>query len=458
YQESSKEEEGLGDQVDASKQERIAEIDADDDLSLIYDTSQDQGRMNNEDLFRINDLDGDEVIVDVTASENLERDATVAEKEVSATADEIVTTAESVKARGVIVQEPTEFRTTSFSQPSQLPHAKDKEVARKLDTQMKAEMAEEEMIAKEKDEANRDSVNTFVAMDSEVIERSKKTQAKVIEGSYKRAGDEIEQESAKRKRLEKKDDIAELKRCLEIVPEDDDDVTIEATPLSSKSPTIVDYKIYKEGKKSYIKIIRADGNSQKYLTFGTMFKNFNREDLKVLRSINMMYYLMVENMCPFTNNILHQLRKDVRLRKFLASDEFSRVQGELLSLAASVGFENRLVMHQTKDEFVDVLKKMAHFMPGAQSRLVEASLLVAQTNYAFLNKIFEFTAEPLSVILQLEPEKLVRPTNVPTSKDAYVSHHITKESTVTPASESLELSDNVVLLSLSLLQIKVRSG
>nr|GEW64050.1 hypothetical protein [Tanacetum cinerariifolium] len=57
---------------------------------------------------------------------------------------------------------------------------------------------------------------------------------KVTEGSSKRAEDELEQESAKRQRLEKEDDSAELKRCLEIVPEDDDDdVTIEATPLSS---------------------------------------------------------------------------------------------------------------------------------------------------------------------------------------------------------------------------------
>nr|GEX94924.1 hypothetical protein [Tanacetum cinerariifolium] len=30
-------------------------------------------------------------------------------------------------------------------------------------------------------------------------------------------------------------------------------VTIEATPLSSKSPTIIDYKIYKEGRKSFSK-------------------------------------------------------------------------------------------------------------------------------------------------------------------------------------------------------------
>nr|GEW87064.1 hypothetical protein [Tanacetum cinerariifolium] len=48
---------------------------------------------------------------------------------------------------------------------------------------------------------------------------------------------------------------------------------------------IVDYKIYKEERKSLFKIIRADGNSQNYLTFRKMFKNFNREDLEVLWSI-----------------------------------------------------------------------------------------------------------------------------------------------------------------------------
>nr|GEZ58888.1 hypothetical protein [Tanacetum cinerariifolium] len=115
-------------------------------------------------------------------------------------------------------------------------------------------------------------VNTFVAMGLEVMEGSKKTQAEVTEGSSKRARDEIDYESAKRQRLEKEDDTGELKICLEIVPEDDDDIKIKATPLSFKSPTIIDYKIYKEGKKSYFKIIRADRNSQSYLTFGTMLR------------------------------------------------------------------------------------------------------------------------------------------------------------------------------------------
>nr|GEV14014.1 hypothetical protein [Tanacetum cinerariifolium] len=126
-------------------------------------------------------------------------------------------------------------------------------------------------------------------MKENVEESLKKTQA---EGSSKRAGQELEQKSTKKQKLAEQelakvadDDTAELTRCLEIVHSDNDDAAIEATPLSSKSPTIVDYKIYRERKKSYFKIIRADGNLQNYLTFGTMFKNFNREDLEVLRSI-----------------------------------------------------------------------------------------------------------------------------------------------------------------------------
>nr|GEU80318.1 ribonuclease H-like domain, reverse transcriptase, RNA-dependent DNA polymerase [Tanacetum cinerariifolium] len=399
-----------------------------------------EGRINEEDLFGVNDLDGDEVIVDVTAGENVEQSIKVAEKEVSTvdpvtTASEVVNTAEDVevtttattpqiskdeltlaqtlinskaakpKARWVIVQEPSEFRTTSSSQPSQLPQAKDKgkgiivepekplkkkdqdeEVARKLEAKMKAEMEEEERIAREKDKANMDmieqwdetdadmelaqklqtkeqeqltdaekarlfiellgkrrkffarkreikkrtrpltkaqkrnlmcsylkkmdgwkpkslkkksfdeiqklfdsvmkKVNIFVDMNTEIVEeRSKKTQKEVTRGSSKRGRYELEQKSAKRQKLKKKDDSADLKRCLEIVPEDDDDVTIEATNLSSRSPTIVDYNIYKQGKKSYFKIIRADGNSQSYLTFGKMFKNFNIEYLEFLWSI-----------------------------------------------------------------------------------------------------------------------------------------------------------------------------
>nr|GEU56378.1 hypothetical protein [Tanacetum cinerariifolium] len=327
---SSEEKEGLGDKEDASKQERIAEIDANEDLSLINETAQDQGRMNNEDLFRVIDLDGDEVIMDVTAGENVEQDAIIAKKQVS--------DAESVKGitaatTSQISKDDVTLAQTLIEIKAAKPKARG--VVRKLEAQMKAEMEEEERIERDEDEANiavieewddvqatidddrqlseqlqtqeREQlsieerskllaeliesrkkyfaakrveeirnkpptnaqqkshmctymknmdgykqnnfkvksfdrikkmfdkvykrVNTFVAMDSEVMEGSKKTQADVTEGSSKRAGDEIEQESAKRQRLEKENDIAELKRCLKIVPEDDDDVTIKKLRL-----------------------------------------------------------------------------------------------------------------------------------------------------------------------------------------------------------------------------------
>ncbi|GJW65440.1 hypothetical protein Tco_0117324 [Tanacetum coccineum] len=126
----------------------------------------------------------------------------------------------------------------------------------------------------------------------------------------------------------------------------------------------------------------------------------------------------------------------------LKATPLDRVQGELLSLVTNAEFKRGLSMHQTKDEFAIVLKKMDNFMPGAQDRLAEVSPYVARTDYAFLNKISEHAFKPLSVILQLEPENLTRPANVPTSRDACVSPPITKESTVTPTFKSLELSTN----------------
>ncbi|GJW82421.1 hypothetical protein Tco_0146396 [Tanacetum coccineum] len=91
----------------------------------------------------------------------------------------------------------------------------------------------------------------------------------------------VKGKSAKKQKMDDDKEKEELKQCFEIVPDDGDDVTIDATPLSVKIP-IVDYKIYQEGKKSFFQIIRADGKTQMYLTFSKMLKNFDREDLEVL--------------------------------------------------------------------------------------------------------------------------------------------------------------------------------
>nr|GEV89551.1 hypothetical protein [Tanacetum cinerariifolium] len=94
------------------------------------------------------------------------------------------------------------------------------------------------------------------------------------------------------------------------------------------------------------------------------------------------------------------------VQKFLTSYEFSRVQGELLSLSAS--------------------------------RLIDATPIVATKYYPFLNMIVDYSAHPLCILLELEPEKLVRPATVPAPKVASVSPSSLRESTVTPAFSSMK--------------------
>ncbi|GJT45060.1 hypothetical protein Tco_0953775 [Tanacetum coccineum] len=77
------------------------------------------------------------------------------------------------------------------------------------------------------------------------------------------------------------EDSTELQSLIEVIP-DEEEVSIDAIPLATKPPTIVDWKIHKEGKKSYFQIIRADESLKMYLVFSHMLKSFNREDLETL--------------------------------------------------------------------------------------------------------------------------------------------------------------------------------
>ncbi|GKD37444.1 hypothetical protein Tco_1257651, partial [Tanacetum coccineum] len=62
----------------------------------------------------------------------------------------------------------------------------------------------------------------------------------------------------------------------------EEEVAIDAIPLAVKSLSIVGWKIYKEGRKSYYQIMRDDGKSQMYMIFSHMLKSFDREDLEDL--------------------------------------------------------------------------------------------------------------------------------------------------------------------------------
>nr|GEW83367.1 hypothetical protein [Tanacetum cinerariifolium] len=75
--------------------------------------------------------------------------------------------------------------------------------------------------------------------------------------ALKRTSKSQAEKAAKKQKLD--EEVEELKRHLQIVPNDEDDVYIEATPLARKVP-VVDYEIYTENNKPYYKIIRADGS------------------------------------------------------------------------------------------------------------------------------------------------------------------------------------------------------
>nr|GFA76858.1 hypothetical protein [Tanacetum cinerariifolium] len=97
--------------------------------------------MNDQDMFRINDLDGDEVVVEASAGEKEEHSEKVAKKEVS-TGDPFTTT-DKGKAKMVEPERPLKRKEQIMM---------DEQFARDLEAQMQADLEEEQRIAKKKEE------------------------------------------------------------------------------------------------------------------------------------------------------------------------------------------------------------------------------------------------------------------------------------------------------------------
>nr|GEX66815.1 hypothetical protein [Tanacetum cinerariifolium] len=93
--------------------------------------------------------------------------------------------------------------------------------------------------------------------------RTRKEKVEKDQTAKKQKGDELKKDNAEEHKLEEQQEAEELKKNLEIIPDDEDD----------------------EGKNKHFQIIKANGNHQMYLAFSTMLKNFNREDLEVLWKI-----------------------------------------------------------------------------------------------------------------------------------------------------------------------------
>ncbi|GJY38860.1 hypothetical protein Tco_0425224 [Tanacetum coccineum] len=76
----------------------------------------------------------------------------------------------------------------------------------------------------------------------------------LVEGSSKRAREELEQESTKKQKVDEDKDTTELQSLMEVIP-DKEEVTINDVPLATKPPTIVDWKSHKRKRKSYYQIV-----------------------------------------------------------------------------------------------------------------------------------------------------------------------------------------------------------
>nr|GEW56824.1 hypothetical protein [Tanacetum cinerariifolium] len=90
------------------------------------------------------------------------------------------------------------------------------------------------------------------------------------------------EKAAKRRKLN--EEVEDLKTHLQIVPNEDDDIYTEATPLVRKV-LVMYYEIIELNNKHHYKIIRADGTHQLYVSFLSLLRNFDREDLKALWSL-----------------------------------------------------------------------------------------------------------------------------------------------------------------------------
>nr|GEW10465.1 hypothetical protein [Tanacetum cinerariifolium] len=145
--------------------------------------------------------------------------------------------------------------------------------------------------------------------------------------ALKRLTESQDDKTTKKHKLD--EEVKELKRHIQIVPNDEGDVYTEATPLALKV-LVVDYEIYTENNKPYIKIKRADG------------QELEAKELEAVRVLwcadHYIYYntvdFVVESRYPLTRFTLDQMLNNVRLEVEEESEvslELPRIQENMLS-------------------------------------------------------------------------------------------------------------------------------
>nr|GEV00970.1 ribonuclease H-like domain-containing protein [Tanacetum cinerariifolium] len=404
--ESSEEEDSLGAQEDASKRGgSIEDNDQDAKITLVDEAKR---RMHDTDMFRVNDLQGNEVIVDVR-EKIIEKEVSTADpvttvgevvtaasvedsaapttattadvddkltlaktliaikaakpKVISTIATTVTTAITTPRAKGIVFHEqvqahiPTVFSSKDKAKAKIIELEKplkkkdqitlDEYVARKLEAEIKAKMEEEKRIAREKDEANRDVIEEWNDVQAIInadrrkyfaTKRAKeirnkppiKAQQKSLICTYMKHIEGFKQKDFKGKSF---DDIKKMfdkvyKRVNTFV-----DMNTENVENFKREDLEVLKSIVKERFKKTKPV--DDMDNLLFQTLKTMFephvediiRKYQQGVVKVnnwklfdlcgvyyVTTKNMVYYLLVEKMYPFTNSILHQLWSDVRLQ------------------------------------------------------------------------------------------------------------------------------------------------
>nr|GEV81370.1 ribonuclease H-like domain-containing protein [Tanacetum cinerariifolium] len=192
-----------------------------------------------------------------------------------------------------------------------------------------------------------DELNATNEKPKRIIAPRKRTRKEKVEKDQtvkKQKGDELEHDNIEKQKLEEQHEAKELKRNLEIVPDDEDNVFVNVTPLSSKPPRIMDYKIYKDGKKKHFQIIRANDCQRQKTMYGNIKKDHRLARVKNWKLFDscrvycvtldtIQLFLLAEKMYPLTNYTLQQMFNEVRLQV----DYEEQMAYDLLRLGRIVG-------------------------------------------------------------------------------------------------------------------------
>ncbi|GJU06685.1 hypothetical protein Tco_1123115 [Tanacetum coccineum] len=268
-------EESLGEK-DASKQGRNS------------DNTKELNVAEDEHMFDLSDLAGTEVVLEEEPIELVE-DKGSAEKGVSATKDKdstanpVTTACETVTTASVNPDDVTLAETLMAIRTKD----KGKGIMQEPEKNRKSiwhEQGQRSSKGKSFDAIKQNvcptalkQVNDFVPMDTESSRKKVDSSGKKAESSKKRTRAVLGEESVKKQKVEDDAEKAELKACLEIVPNDDSAVNIES--LATKYP-IVDWKTHILAKDIiYYQIIRADGSTKNYKIFSAMLDDFDRQDV-----------------------------------------------------------------------------------------------------------------------------------------------------------------------------------